>query len=103
MEEEAIEDFPEAVATIHAVVGRPVVVRVDVGDRRPYLGVRGKLQAVARADHVVFRVGQAGYLQLHEACFTGGSRSSIDGGDYWGITVEQGPIHVHITDDKNAV
>lgn len=103
MDEERLEHFSEAVESLHAVVDLPVIVGVDAGDRQSCVRVRGKLRVVAHADRVIFAVGESGYLEFRESLFTGGSRSSVDGGDYWGITVTQGTINVHVTDDMHTV
>jgi hypothetical protein len=104
-EGEALESFQAAITTLDQVVGEPVILRVSEGDKRRVLEVYGTLARVGvhpDSGGILFRVGDKAYLELSEAEFSWGRRSSTGGGSFWGITVSQGQLVLHIGEDKNA-
>jgi len=95
--------FDEVVASLNEVVGEYVVIHVWEGPSVP-LTAYGRLKEPVRDDRGRRRwpVGDhAAYLRLDDERFSGGSRSAMDGGDYWGITILQGDLKIAVTDDMN--
>src|SRR6266511_5808830 len=98
-EGEPIKAFADAVETIRAVIGEPVVLRISEDDRKSPVEVRGVLAEAPGSDRDLarFQIGESAHLIVSAPLFDAARRSAVDGGDYWAIAIKQGRLTIRLT------
>jgi hypothetical protein len=83
-------DLPGVIAALDSLVGEVVCVNVGSAERSPSrLDVMGTLRRLSPATPgAVFAIGDAGYLSLDGRDFKSASLSTLDGNDYFQLTIE---------------
>jgi hypothetical protein len=97
---EVFESFAAALEGIRDAIGERVQLLVSDADAEHWVEVSGELgeEGTERDARVTFAVGDSARFALDETLFVSGERWTVDTGDYWRITIEQGRIRLLLSD-----
>jgi hypothetical protein len=98
---EVFDSFDEAIEGLRDAIGERVQVVVSDADSEPehWLEVSGDLSEERESEgRAAFAVGASARFVLDAAQFVSGERWTVDTGDYWRITIEQGRLRLAISD-----
>jgi hypothetical protein len=97
---EVFDGFAAALEGLRDVIGERVQLLVSDADAEHWLEVSGELgeERTERDVRVTFAVGDSARFALDETLFVSGERWTVDTGDYWRITIEQGRIRLSLSD-----
>lgn len=96
--------FEGVVASLKQVVGQNISLVVRDATGRRLVEAYGQLQEPFEGDdgRLVCPLGEgSACVRLEADRAAGGSRASLDGGDYWWIAINQGDLQIQVFEDAH--